>query len=157
MVAHMSRLSAFLSALCFAFCANAIGLGESQAGEPMTVNVEYTVPVYGAKDVQSLAQRGAASSSKLHAKSMLSSKQSLAEAPFAALSEGRGVRGKSSSDTIVTVHVPSPAGAATTLIENARADASVLGQLAEAQDKQEQRFLSEIGKVTAQLRTQGGF
>ena len=153
----MCRFSAILCALSCVFCANAIGLGESQAGEPMTVNVEYTVPAYGAKDVQSLAQRGVASSTKLHAKSVLSSRVPLAEAPFAALSEGRGARGKSSSDTIVTVHVPSPAGVETTLVANARADAAVLGQLAEAQDKQEQRFLHEVGKVTTQLRTQGGF
>ena len=140
----MGLFSAFLAASCVAFGARAIGLGEAQAGEPMAVNVEYTVPVYGVRDVPSLEQRVAASGGKLHAKSPLSSRVPLAEAPFAALSESRVGRAEGSPDTVVTVHVPSPTGAATTLVANARADAAVLGQLAEAQDKQEQRFLSEF-------------
>ena len=152
----MARFSAFIAASCVAYGVRAIGLGEAQASEPMAVNVEYTVPVYGAKDVLSLAQRGAASGAKLQAKSLLSSRAPLAEASFAALSDGRVGGGKGSADTIVTVHVPSPIGVASTLVANARADAAVLGQIAEAQDKQEQRFLSEFGKLTTQLRPQGG-
>ena len=153
----MNRFSALVAAVCFAFGARAIGLGESQAGEPMTVNVDYTVPAYGVRDVQSLAQRGASSTAQVHAMSLQSSRVPLGDAPFAALSEGGTGRGESSSDTIVTVHVPSPTDAASTLIATARADAAVLGQLAEAQDKQEQRFLSEVGRVSTQLRAQGGF
>ena len=152
----MGRFSAFVAALCFAFCVDAVALGESQAGEPMAVNVEYTVPVYSVKDVQSLTQRGALSGAHLHAKSLLSSSGLPQNAPFSALSEGRAGRGESSPDTIVTVHVPSPSSAATTLLANARADAAVLGQLAEAQDKQDQRFLSEVGWVSTQLRARGG-
>ena len=89
----MSRVSAFLAALCFAFGARAIGLGESQAGEPMAVNVDYTVPAYGVRDVQSLAQRGASSTAQVHAKSLQSPRVLLGDAPFAALSESGTGRG----------------------------------------------------------------
>ena len=149
----MGRCGASLVALCVAFRACASALGETQAGEPMSVNVDYTVPVFGAKDAAVLAQRGAVLDARLRAKSSLRSSH-LSDSPFAALSVDASAGGMGSA--VVTVHVPSPAGAAAALVADARADAALLGQLAKAQDSQEQRFLGEVRKVAAQLRHAGG-
>ena len=61
-----------------------------------------------------------------------------------------------SQGTAVTVHVPSPSGTAAALLADARADAAFLEQLAKAQDLQEQRFLSDVGKATVQLHGVAG-
>ena len=151
----MGRRRASLVALCFAFCVCATALGETQAGEPIALNVDYTVPVYGAKDAAELAQRAVALEAGLRAKPSLRSSH-LPGSAFAALSMDKHAGGANSGDTVVTVHVPSPANAATALVADARGDATILEQLANAQDSQEQRFLSEIRKVTAQFRHADG-
>ena len=151
----MGRCVASLVALSVAFRVCASALGEAQAGEPMAVNVDYTVPVYSAKDVAVLAQGGAASEAGLHAKSSLRAGY-LSDLPFAALSTDAGAGGAGSRKTVVTVHVPSPAGAAAALVADARAGAALLEQLAKAQDSQEQRFLDAAGGLTARVRHAGG-
>ena len=151
----MCRRCASLVALCLAFCVCATALGETQAGEPIALNVDYTVPVYGAKDAAELAQRAVALEAGLRAKPSLRA-SNLPESPFAALSMDNDGGGMGSRDTVVTLHVPSPANGATKSVADAKADAALLGQLANAQDSQEQRFLGELRKLSAEFRHSGG-
>ena len=151
----MGRRCASLVAPCVVFCFCATALGETQAGEPLALNVDYMVPVYGARVAAMLARRAAAFESGLRAKPSLRSSR-LPGSAFAALSMDKHAGGANSGDTVVTVHVPSPANAATALVADARGDATILEQLANAQGSQEQRFLSEIRKVTAQFRHADG-
>ena len=151
----MGRRRASLVALCVAFCLCATAMGETQAGEPIALNVDYMVPAYGAKDAAMLAQRALALGAGLRAKPSLRA-SILPESHFAALSMDKYDGGESSRDTVVTVHVPSPANAATRLVADAKADAAMLKRLANAQDSQEQRFLSEFQKVSAELRHVSG-
>ena len=136
----------------------AAGLGATQAGEPMAVNVDYDVPVYGARDAAMRVQRGVDLEAKLRATSSLRAVSGLSrrsDLPFSAFSTRAGERDATSQGTVVTVHVPSPVGAAATLLADARADATVLEQLAKAQDLQEQRFLGEVRTVTLASRSAG--
>ena len=155
----MCRVFVACVAVCLVSGADAIGLGATQAGEPMAVNVDYDVPVYGAMDAAVRAQRGLDLEAKSRAKSSLRSIASLdgsSSVPFSALAmRGRG-GDTDAHDAVVTVHVPSPTDAGTTALAEVRANARLLEHLAEAQDLQEQRFLDEIEKVTGQLGRRGG-
>ena len=145
--------------LCGAFRASAVGIGASQAGEPIAVNVEYDVPEFGAKDAAVRAQLGTDVDAKLRTKSSLRAGTGLGHrsiSPFSAFAMSANDEAAASQGTVVTVHVPSPSGAAVTLLADARADATLLEQLAKAQDLQEQRFLSDVGKATVQLRGVAG-
>ena len=154
----MCRVFVAFLAFCVASRVCAAGLGAAQAGEPIALNVEYDVPVYGAKDAAVHVQRGLDLEAKLRAKSSLRAAAGMGRArglPFSALSMRAGEGDKGSHGTEVTVHIPSPTGAATTLLADVRADARMLEQLAQAQDLQEQRFLDEVGKATSQLLHNG--
>ena len=142
-------------AVCLAYGADAIGLGATQAGEPMAVNVDYDVPVYGAMDAAARAQRGLDLEAKLRAKSSLRSIASMdvsSSVPFSALAMRAAEEDMERRDAVVTVHVPSASGAGITALAEVKADASLLEHLAQAQDVQEQKFLDEVEKVTGHLR-----
>ena len=145
--------------LCVAFRAGAVAMGATQAGEPIAVNVEYDVPAFGAKDAAVRAQLGADFDAKLVTKSSLRAGAGLGHrsgSPFSALALSAKDGDVAAQGTVVTVHVPSPSATAATLLAHARADAAFLEQLAKAQDLQEQRFLSDVGKATIQLHGVAG-
>ena len=155
----MRRSFVVFLALGVALCVSAAGTGASQAGEPVALNVEYDVPVYGAKDAAVRVQRGVDLETKLRAKSSLRVAAGSARSrdlPFSAFAMRAAERGVGSHDTEVTVHVPSPTGAASSSLADFKADAAFLEQLGQAQDLQEQRFLGELGKVATQLGNRGG-
>ena len=155
----MCRSFLLFVALGVAICVSAIGAGATQAGEPIALNVEYDVPVYGAKDAAVLVQRGVDLESKLRTKSSLRAAASSGHArgsPFSAFAMRAAEQGAGSHDTEVTVHVPSPTAAASTALSDLKADAAFLEQLARAQDLQEQRFLGEVEKVAGLLGNKGG-
>ena len=138
--------------------AGAAGLGATQAGEPMALNVDYDVPVYAAEDAAAYAQRGLDLEAKLQAKSSLRATVDLGRSPgvpFSALSMRAPEADVGAHDTEVTVHVPSPTGAASILLADARGAAKTLKQLAQAQDLQEQRFLDEVGTFMSHSRNSG--
>ena len=144
-------------ALCAASRVCALAMDAAQAGEPMTLNVDYDVPVYGEKDVAMRVQRNLDLEAKLRAKSSLRATAGhIRDLPFSAFAARNRGRGMASQDTEVTVHVPSPAGTATTLLATARADVALLEQLAQAQDLQEQHLLGEVEKLGSTFGSANG-
>ena len=107
----MCRGYVSLILLCAASRIGAVGIGASQAGEPIAVNVEYDVPEFGSKDAAVRAQLGSDLEAKLTTKSSLRAGAGhRSGSPFSAFALRASDGDVVSQGTAVTVHVPSPSG-----------------------------------------------
>lgn len=154
----MRRSFVLYVSLGVAACVSAAGAGAAQAGEPLALNVEYDVPVYGATDAAVRVQRGVDLEAKVRAKSSfraVAGSDRSRHSPFSALAMRAAEPDVGSNDAEVTVHVPSPTAGANTALADFKADAAILLQLARAQDLQEQRFVGQLQTVENELKHGG--